>query len=153
MRECGECNLCCDGVLTVKVNEHEVYPGNPCPYICEQGCSIHKDPSRPSVCKTYKCAWLEDENIPEWLQPNKCNFILTFYPDRLVMTGHPSRNVDASAFLWVATYCALYNKRLDYTIKSFSGDDLYDRGVIMTYSSTFRTGTMEQIYQPCELFK
>ena len=153
MRECGDCNLCCTGVLTVKIFEHKVFPGNACPLVCSSGCSIFNDQARPEVCSSYRCAWLQDQNIPEYLKPNKSNFILTFYPDCLLMTGDPSKQIDASAFLWVANYCALYNKKLFYTIKSFSGDNFYDRGDVMLSSPTMRTGTMEQIYDLRELFK
>jgi hypothetical protein len=31
-RACGSCVACCDGSLRIKVLEHEVYPGKPCPF-------------------------------------------------------------------------------------------------------------------------
>ena len=151
-RECGDCSLCCQGTLTVKVNEHEVYPKNPCPHVTCDGCGIFNDPSRPDVCKGYYCAWTQDKRFPDWLKPNKCHFVMTYNLDTMVITGDPDHPIDASAFLWVLNYCALYNKKVHYTIKSASHSDSYDRGTIRVSSTQMKTGTIEQIYEPRELF-
>lgn len=74
-RECGSCTECCQGWLVGKVHEHNFYPGKPCHYVCEEGCSIYEDrPERP--CRSFECEWLVNDNIPEWMRPDRCKVIL-----------------------------------------------------------------------------
>ena len=75
-RECGSCTKCCEGWLNGEAYGHKFYPGQPCFFKKEGGCSIYKDrPENP--CKSYKCLWLTDENIPHWMKPDQINAILT----------------------------------------------------------------------------
>jgi hypothetical protein len=75
-RHCGDCKACCEGWLSGKIYNIDMYPGKPCHFVCETGCSIYKDrPEDP--CKNYGCLWLEDTNVPGWMKPNKCGVILT----------------------------------------------------------------------------
>lgn len=152
MRTCGDCTLCCRGPLTVKINEHEVYPNHPCPHVDCSGCSIFDDPSRPKVCHQYKCEWLRDSAIPEWMKPNKSNCILTRHEDRIVLSGSIDDYVGASALSFAINYCALHGLRLDYTIRSEYAEDHFDRGSIISAGTQVSSGTMTQIFYPIELF-
>jgi hypothetical protein len=75
-RECGDCTKCCEGFLVGSVQGKDFYPGKPCHFIeIGKGCTIYKD--RPvDPCKRYKCGWLVDEEMPEWLKPNQSNVII-----------------------------------------------------------------------------
>lgn len=75
-RECGSCTECCRGWLTGEVNGHAFYPGQPCHFVGEHGCSIYQDrPENP--CKVFECEWLRNKEIPEWMKPDKCKVLMT----------------------------------------------------------------------------
>ena len=68
-RNCDGCTVCCDGWLAGKANEHYFYPGQKCYHVSDNGCTIYED--RPEIpCKTFKCGWLLDKEIPEWMKPS-----------------------------------------------------------------------------------
>jgi Fe-S-cluster containining protein len=54
-----------------------IYPGNPCKFKGDTGCTIYEDrPIHP--CRNYQCYWLEDpEFVPEEFWPMKSNTIMT----------------------------------------------------------------------------
>ena len=73
-RECGECNECCKWLSISDVHGHDVKPGKPCFFLCEEkNCTIHQE--RPEVCKGYQCAWSQGV-LPQWMKPNKINAIV-----------------------------------------------------------------------------
>jgi len=153
MRTCGECTLCCRGTLTVKIHEHKVFPGSPCPYITECGCGIYEDESRPEVCGAYKCMWLMDENIPDWMRPDRVGFIMTLYEKYVVLTGDfINKTISGSGIIHAIKLCKTIKKPLFYTIPSAAGQDLYDRGSIVDHPDTHnRMGTLYEIFEPVEL--
>jgi hypothetical protein len=53
-----------------------MYKGRPCHFVAiGNSCTIYENrPENP--CKTFKCKWLTDSSIPEWLKPNLANVIL-----------------------------------------------------------------------------
>lgn len=77
-RSCGDCTKCCEGWLEGEALGHKFYPGRPCHFIAiGKGCSVYsKRPKDP--CQSYKCAWLVDENIPEWMKPSEINAIVDY---------------------------------------------------------------------------
>jgi uncharacterized cysteine cluster protein YcgN (CxxCxxCC family) len=75
-RSCNGCTKCCEGWLPSVIYEKHMYPGVPCHFKKNGGCSIYKDrPKNP--CKQYKCEWLKDIQIPEWFKPSESGIILT----------------------------------------------------------------------------
>jgi len=70
--------MCCQGWLEGNVNGHAFYAGAPCHFVPCTGCSIYKDrPAEP--CKSYKCAWLDDEGfLPEWFKPDVSKILCTW---------------------------------------------------------------------------
>ncbi len=54
-RSCGDCDLCC---TLLRVDELRKLGGAPCRHqrSAPPGCGIH--PTRPAVCRAYRCLWL-----------------------------------------------------------------------------------------------
>jgi hypothetical protein len=88
-RKCGSCTKCCEGYLSGEALGHSFYPGKPCHFIAiGQGCTVYaKRPQDP--CVTYKCGWLTNLNIPEWLKPDAVNVII----DERQTEGHSYLNL------------------------------------------------------------
>ena len=75
-RVCGNCTACCEGWLEGVAHTKHFYPGRSCHFKGENCCTIYKDrPDEP--CKSYKCVWLVDNNVPEWLRPDLSKVIIT----------------------------------------------------------------------------
>lgn len=73
-RECDGCTKCCEGWLEGSAHGHAFYRGRPC-FFLNKGCSIYE--SRPhEPCRSYKCAWLDDMQFPEWMKPDLVNVII-----------------------------------------------------------------------------
>ena len=75
-RTCGTCTKCCEGYLSGEAFGHTFYPGKPCHFIAiGKGCSIYdKRPQDP--CVSYKCGWLTNTDIPEWMKPSDIDSII-----------------------------------------------------------------------------
>ncbi len=74
-RECGDCTACCDGWLKADVDGQNLVPGNPCKHVGPKGCGIYD--SRPvHPCRVFKCHWLTDPDLPNWLTPKNSKVIL-----------------------------------------------------------------------------
>jgi hypothetical protein len=68
-RSCGTCDMCCTGTLGLPIIQgHIPERKKPCHFLnIETKCTIYAD--RPFVCKNYKCLWLADEAIPDFMKP------------------------------------------------------------------------------------
>jgi hypothetical protein len=74
-RNCNGCTKCCDGWLIGNIYGHDMYIGKPCHFVKSDGCSIYNErPHEP--CKIFKCEWLVNLDIPEWLYPKKSEVII-----------------------------------------------------------------------------
>ena len=78
IRKCGTCTKCCEGWLTGEALGHTFFEGKPCHFLAiGTGCTVYaKRPQDP--CQSYKCGWLVNEDIPEWMKPNEINAIVDF---------------------------------------------------------------------------
>lgn len=74
-RPCDGCKKCCEGHLTGVAYGYEFYPGKKCNFIRDNGCGIY-DVRPNDPCKTFKCAWKYDLNVPLWMKPDKVGTIL-----------------------------------------------------------------------------
>jgi len=75
-RTCGTCTKCCEGWLTGEALGHTFYQGKPCHFLAiGKGCTVYaKRPTDP--CVSYKCAWLTNPDIPEWMKPSEIDAII-----------------------------------------------------------------------------
>lgn len=92
MKECGECAECCKGPLKAKVFEHQIGNGIPCPLLKNNKCSVYD--TRDTVCREYVCTWKSDDNIPDFMRPDKSHILITdrtlnghYYWDVVSITG------------------------------------------------------------------
>ena len=118
-RECGDCHKCCEGYLVGEVYGFQFQPGRPCHYLSVgKGCSIYdKRPEHP--CKSYRCEWLQNPDVPEWFKPNKVNAILSRrkvgeyeYWD-LMEAGE---KLDSAVLNWIFLQCVNTGMNLVYRI-------------------------------------
>lgn len=121
MRECNECTACCEGWLSGEVKEIKFYSGKPCHFLKGKqqlnGCSIYDE--RPQSCKDYKCEWLSNPDIPEWMFPAISKTILTkkiahgfeFY--ELIEAG---QRMDPAVLSWVVMHCVNNQYNLRYIV-------------------------------------
>jgi hypothetical protein len=77
MRECGGCTICCK---LVGVDEIGKPAGEWCGQ-CEigKGCRIYL--ARPEPCRAFRCLWLQIDNMPDELRPDRSRVVLTTTTD------------------------------------------------------------------------
>lgn len=75
-RTCGTCTACCEGWLSGAAYNYPFAPGMPCQFKGDGCCSIY-DQRPDNPCKSYRCEWLRNPQIPAWMQPNLVGVILT----------------------------------------------------------------------------
>ena len=87
-RDCGSCSMCCKVFRVVEVDKK---PGQWCRHIIHgRGCGIHA--TRPSICRTFFCWYLQNAQLgPEW-KPEKAKFVLytEMKGKRIVVATDPS---------------------------------------------------------------
>lgn len=75
-RECGECRACCV-VLGFEARAGEAPfakpAGEPCPHLIQIGCAIYDE--RPAVCRRFQCGWIQADNLPDELRPDRCGVL------------------------------------------------------------------------------
>ena len=71
-RNCGTCSMCCK---VFRIEEVEKVAGQWCRHVVPgRGCGIHA--TRPGICRTFFCHWLQNGTLgPEW-KPERAKFLL-----------------------------------------------------------------------------
>jgi hypothetical protein len=117
-RSCGTCTRCCEGYFSGEVNGHVFYNGRPCHYVDKGvGCTIHEE--RPEMCRAFKCGWLLDPRIPEWLKPELSNVIIAYpaigdIPYMSVLES--GENISASTLSWIILFALENSYNLLYEV-------------------------------------
>lgn len=119
-RNCDGCTKCCEGWIAGQSHGHKFFKGRPCHYASiNSGCTIYNDRPSPQ-CDGFKCEWLTNKDIPEWLKPSNSNTIIVRRTSNdgvygLEMT-EAGEVLDARILSWFLQYC--YDKRIDasYTL-------------------------------------
>ena len=78
--------------MYANIHSQEIYPGNPCSFCIKgKGCSIYE--YRPAkICKTFKCEWLINSDIPLEMKPSESNIIIkrTYVDDHYYVAVLPA---------------------------------------------------------------
>ena len=118
-RSCGDCTKCCEGWLSGEALGHSFYKGKPCHFITiGKGCSIYaKRPKDP--CQSFKCAWLSDENIPEWMKPSDIDTIFihkTVKDIPYLCLVEAGSNLSSKVLTWAIQYVLANNMNFYWEI-------------------------------------
>lgn len=141
-RDCGDCHKCCEGWLTGFAYGFEFNQGRPCQFLSQdKHCTIYdRRPYDP--CQAYKCEWLANPVIPEWMKPNKSNVIVSgrslnehVYWD-IVECGE---KLDASVLNWFFLFCLANGINMVYRING-SLNYLGSEKFIEDYKEAFESG-------------
>ena len=101
-RSCGTCTKCCEGWLPTTIHGKEVKVGSPCQYVSLDGCSIYAD--RPvNPCVKFKCVWLADEEVPDWVKPENSGVIAQIIKQDIVVTP-AGQTVSSEYSTWAKAY-------------------------------------------------
>jgi hypothetical protein len=135
VRECGECTACCEG--WVADASLEMWAGKPCAHCTSGGCAIYE--TRPEdPCRTFKCAWLEDEEaFPEEMRPDKSGAIVLsarYWKEWNVLRATPVGVVIPDATL---EWLRLHTKAKDQPLI------FYERGYV---DGAYTTGGRQRAY-------
>ena len=102
-RECGDCNACCIW-LKGESYSHEFGGGKPCHFL-KGNCSIYE--TRPEVCKTYQCAWLQGL-FSENLKPEKSKVIISvenWSKGQFLRAIEMGKKMDDNVLIEIQTFC------------------------------------------------
>jgi hypothetical protein len=73
MRTCGRCQLCCK-IFPLPVLDK---PADVCcKFASAAGCAVYRE-GQPEVCRQYACYWLEHEDLPDRLRPDRIGIVVT----------------------------------------------------------------------------
>jgi hypothetical protein len=120
-RDCGDCNECCKWLIVDDIHGHDVKPGKPCFYLCEEkNCTIHEQ--RPEVCRNYQCAWSQGI-LPIWMKPNKSNAVINvekWGPNKeyqLLRVTETGKKYDTRVLSWLINFCQKLNTPIIYEVE------------------------------------
>ncbi len=78
VRKCGQCSVCCTSLL-IDTPELAKQAGTFCKHLAEtSGCSIYE--TRPEVCKSWKCGWLQLDKLTPQLRPDRSKVLIIINP-------------------------------------------------------------------------
>ena len=121
MRECGECTKCCEGSLLLVVNGRKVGKSHPCHFLSKLnkcgGCTIYEE--RPDVCKDFRCEWLSNPEIPEWMKPSLVDTIIINQDQADVPhfeVVETDGKIDSLVLNWIIMYAIRNKINLKYSV-------------------------------------
>lgn len=111
-RTCGDCTKCCEGWLDGEALGYKFYQGKPCHFVSiGKGCTVYaKRPKDP--CASYKCGWLLNTDIPEWMKPEQINAIISFKEVEkipYVILVEAGETLDSKVLSWLFKYVLEHN--------------------------------------------
>lgn len=111
------------------IGDAAVYPGQPCPHSCEQGCDDY--PNRPlEPCQNFNCGWLQAGSpLPDNFRPDRAGVI--FLPDTRRWRDLPvdiavpvGRSIPSDTLQWLKQFAMQHSRPLIY-LKQDSGEKDY----------------------------
>lgn len=102
---------------------YDFYVGKPCHFVeIGKGCSIYaKRPDEP--CKSYKCSWITNSDIPQWMKPDAVNAIIDMrFIDGIeyMSVNEAGSRLDSRVLSWVIEYCLSRKINLYWKVEGYS---------------------------------
>lgn len=118
-RECGSCTKCCEGWITGEALGYKFDLGKPCHFIAiGKGCTVYANrPKDP--CINYKCGWLSNPDIPEWMKPDSANCIVSYKNDNGIIfmeLTEAGQTLRSDVLSWTIQYALSNNINFVWTI-------------------------------------
>lgn len=106
-RSCGTCTKCCEGHLAGNIRGHEMTVNKPCFYVeIGKGCGEYeKRPVDP--CRTFKCDWLTNPDMPESFKPSRSQAIFTTRAIKgipYIKLIEAGQKLDSEVLSWAMSY-------------------------------------------------
>jgi hypothetical protein len=99
MKNCDGCVACCNGTLNIDVYGEQVNRTHSCSKICYTNNNCSEYTNRPPVCSNFKCLWLTQDDIPEWLKPSKSGMLMIYRKSYLEIHSVKGMDLGADVFL------------------------------------------------------
>lgn len=116
-RTCDGCAECCKGWLRGQAYNHDFYPGKPC-FFLQKTCSIYENrPKNP--CETYKCHWLNSDDMPMWMRPDMIKAVVTernLDGIQYFDIKECGEKLDSTVLSWLVLWALNTNKNIRYEI-------------------------------------
>ena len=116
-RSCDGCTKCCEGWLQGEANGHKFFKGRPC-FFLNKTCTIYED--RPvNPCRSFKCAWLDEVQFPEWMKPDLVNVIINrakFKETKYYVLVESGSLLNVKVLSWMIQWTLNNNQNLMYYI-------------------------------------
>jgi hypothetical protein len=100
MRNCETCTLCCKLLPVVELKKTA---GQVCKHQRNfKGCDIYA--KRPRSCKTWSCAWLEDDSLDaNFKRPDKAHYVIDPSPDYVTVLDNVTQETHKlpSLQIWI----------------------------------------------------
>jgi len=120
LKECGSCTECCKGWLVGEALGFRFSPYNPCKFILDNKCSIYN--IRPNVCKSFKCEWLDNLEMPNDLKPSNNNTIVIpnfFKTSKYLLSLNSNITINSNLLTWLLNQYVTYNTFLVYYVNGY----------------------------------
>lgn len=137
-RSCNNCTKCCEGYLAGDIRGHwmGIAPdgvNKPC-FFLELGKGCKEYEKRPvDPCRTFKCDYLTNEDIPESFKPSRANAIFTTRTIKgieymqLIEAG---RKLDSEVLSWAISYALVNNLNFAWRVLEnifWIGDEAFNK--------------------------
>lgn len=117
-RQCGSCTKCCEGWLFGEAHGTYFQKGRPCHFMGEGCCTIYNH--RPETpCQSFRCEWLANPAVPEWMKPDRCNALLRSASHHGIHSWHlteAGQRLDSRVLAWVITHCLAHKINLIFEV-------------------------------------
>jgi hypothetical protein len=123
-RSCADCTKCCEGHLAgdIRGNYMGMMPDKtikPCIFVeVGKGCKEYeKRPVDP--CRTFKCDWLTNPDMPESFKPNRSNSIFvtrTIKGIEYMKLIEAGRKLDSEVLSWAISYALANDINFAWTV-------------------------------------
>jgi hypothetical protein len=137
-RSCDNCTKCCEGFLAGDIRGHwmgieQNGVNKPC-FFLELGKGCKEYEKRPvDPCRTFKCDYLTNEDIPEAFKPSNANAIFTTRTVKgieymqLIEAG---RKLDSEVLSWAVSYALVNNLNFAWRVLEnifWIGDEAFNK--------------------------
>lgn len=126
-RNCNGCVRCCDGSVSANIHGFEMGRNSPCFLLDQENKRCGDYMGRPGLCRTFRCHYLTNPDMPEEVNPRDMNALVAIYEiegHEYMMLCHTKDAPSPELVEWATNYC---NEK-DLNLCWWADGKLYQRG-------------------------